>query len=99
MNFKQGELIDGRYTVLDAVGSHGGMGCVYKVTDRLGETRALKVFDPAPKFCEQLKSQVRDVERVVGHFRKKFVVEARLLHEITKKVEAAKFVRVYDLNH
>jgi len=98
MDFKQGELIDGRYTVLDAVGAHGGMGCVYKVKNRLDEIYALKVFDPSPEFIERLKSMGCDATRVVGHFRKKFIAEARLLSKITKKVNGTKFARVHDLN-
>ena len=44
--FRRGEVINGRYTVLDLIG-RGGMGCIYKVHDNvLGEDVALKTLLP-----------------------------------------------------
>lgn len=44
--FKRGQVINTRYTVLDMIG-RGGMGCIYKVHDNvLGEDLALKTLLP-----------------------------------------------------
>ncbi len=44
--FKRGQVINNRYTVLDMIG-RGGMGCIYKVHDNvLGEDLALKTLLP-----------------------------------------------------
>ncbi len=44
--FRRGQVINGRYTVLDLIG-RGGMGCIYKVHDNvLGEDVALKTLLP-----------------------------------------------------
>jgi len=46
LQFRRGEVINGRYTVLDLIG-RGGMGCIYKVHDNvLGEDVALKTLLP-----------------------------------------------------
>lgn len=44
--FKRGQVVNNRYTVLDMIG-RGGMGCIYKVHDNvLGEDLALKTLLP-----------------------------------------------------
>ena len=44
--FRRGQVINNRYTVLDMIG-RGGMGCIYKVHDNvLGEDLALKTLLP-----------------------------------------------------
>jgi len=46
MQFRRGQVVNGRYTVLDMIG-RGGMGCIYKVHDNvLGEDVALKTLLP-----------------------------------------------------
>jgi hypothetical protein len=46
VRFERGQVVAGRYTVLDLVGK-GGMGCIYKVRDNvLGEDVALKTLLP-----------------------------------------------------
>lgn len=46
LNFRRGQVVAGRYTVLNLIGQ-GGMGCIYKVHDNtLGEDVALKTLLP-----------------------------------------------------
>lgn len=69
MVFKRGQVINGRYTVLDMIG-RGGMGCIYKVHDNtLGEDLALKTLLP------QYVSEQSVVER--------FYNEARITRRLT----------------
>ncbi|MCC6144760.1 MAG: protein kinase, partial [Candidatus Hydrogenedentes bacterium] len=46
LQFRRGQVVAGRYTVLNLIGQ-GGMGCIYKVHDNtLGEDVALKTLLP-----------------------------------------------------
>jgi len=50
LQFRRGQVVAGRYTVLNLIGQ-GGMGCIYKVHDNtLGEDVALKTL--LPQFLE-----------------------------------------------
>ena len=50
LQFRRGQVVAGRYTVLNMIGQ-GGMGCIYKVHDNtLGEDVALKTL--LPQFLE-----------------------------------------------
>ena len=99
MGYNQAELIDGRYTVVDAVCVHGGMGCVYKVRDRFGEIRALKCFDPLPKLVMDLsQNSENDVGQCKKWLKEKFINEAKRLHKLSNCRENHRLARVYDLN-
>lgn len=69
LNFKRGQVINGRYTVLDMIG-RGGMGCIYKVHDNvLGEDLALKTLLP------QFVTEKAVIDR--------FLNEARITRKLT----------------
>lgn len=67
--FKRGQVINNRYTVLDMIG-RGGMGCIYKVRDNvLGEDLALKTLLP------QFVTEKTVIDR--------FLNEARITRKLT----------------
>jgi len=67
--FKRGQVVNNRYTVLDMIG-RGGMGCIYKVHDNvLGEDLALKTLLP------QYVSEKTVIDR--------FLNEARITRKLT----------------
>ena len=69
LQFKRGQVINNRYTVLDMIG-RGGMGCIYKVHDNvLGEDLALKTLLP------QYVSEKTVIDR--------FLNEARITRRLT----------------
>lgn len=59
MAFEHGDLVSGKYTVLEEVGK-GGMGVVYKVTDPDGHELALKVCeDSEPEAVRRFARETR----------------------------------------
>jgi formylglycine-generating enzyme required for sulfatase activity len=82
ITLKRGYVIAGRFEILDRLG-FGGMGAVYKVSDRAmgGEVKALKVMLPSLIHSDAL--------------RQRFVAEVQVSQKLTHR----NIVRVHDIGH
>jgi len=75
--YQIGELIDGKYTVINICSNQGGMGTVLFVKDASGTERALKFCD-TPEYYDRFRREIRLVKKYNGNSKVVEIIDSSL---------------------